>query len=104
MKQILNMTKREQVIRPELGMRVFHETIYKGKESMEIIGIRKNELELQGDYSGGTNNVCQSSWMPLIGTFQVRKVCEETLKPNGCQLHNIHCASPNCQSVVDYED
>jgi hypothetical protein len=51
----------------KLGMKVYHSGIYKGKEKMEIIGIRKNEVELQGDYSGGTHNVCQSDWLPIEG-------------------------------------
>lgn len=25
-----------------------------------------------------------------------KKVCEEQSKPNGCQLHNLHCGYPNC--------
>ena len=97
------MTKREQVDNPVLDMRVFHETIYNGKEPLKIVGIRKTEVELEGDFSGGTHNVTQKDWLPLKGTFQVRKVCEEKAKPGGCQLHNIHCAYPNCEKVIDNE-
>ena len=25
-----------------------------------------------------------------------KKVCEEQSKPNGCQLHNLHCGYPDC--------
>lgn len=32
-------------------------------ELFEIIGERKNQIEIQGDFSAGTNNVCQSSWV-----------------------------------------
>lgn len=31
-------------------------------EEFEVIGIRKNEIEIQGDFSAGTHNVCQSGW------------------------------------------
>lgn len=30
-----------------------------------VVGIRKEEIEIQGDFSGGTHNVCQRSWVPL---------------------------------------
>lgn len=59
--QILNS---EQL---KIWQRVYHKDIYDGKERMEIVGIRKTEVELQGDYSGGTNNVVQKSWMPIVG-------------------------------------
>ena len=35
------MTKREDVLKPELGMMVFHETLYHGKELMKVVGIRE---------------------------------------------------------------
>lgn len=34
-------------------------------EIFTVIGIRPDELELQGDWSGGTINVCQISWYPI---------------------------------------
>lgn len=40
-------------------------TDYYRDEVFTIIGIRETELELQGDWSGGTNNVCQRSWYPI---------------------------------------
>ena len=99
------MTKREQVQKPKLGMRVFHEKIYNGKEPMIVVGIRKDQVELEGDYSGGTHNVIEKDWLPLEGTFRVRKVCQEQLfHPGGCQLPNIHCAYPFCESVVENEE
>jgi len=81
----------------ELGQKVYHRAIYNGKELMEIVGIRKNEVELEGDYSGGTHNVCQKSWMPVDGVLlPERKICKE--KINGsCPHHNIHCAFPKCE-------
>ncbi len=53
----------------KLGQKVYHQNIYWGKEQMEVVGIRKNEVELQGDYSGGTHNVCQKDWLPLEGVL-----------------------------------
>jgi hypothetical protein len=50
-----------------LGMTVYHKDIYWGKESMKVVGIRENEVELEGDYSGGTHNVCQKDWVSIEG-------------------------------------
>lgn len=50
-----------------LNKTVYHNKIYWGKEPMKIVGIREKEVELEGDYSGGTHNVIQKSWMPING-------------------------------------
>jgi hypothetical protein len=96
----METTKKEEVLRPELGMRVFHETIYNGKEPMKVVGIRETEVELEGDYSGGTHLVRQKEWLPIKGAFRLKKVCEEHTKLNGCQLHNLHCGYPNCEPYL----
>jgi len=88
------------VTKPELGMKVYHEWIYNGNEKMEVVGIRKDEVELRGDYSGGTHNVDQKSWMPLIGTFRKKQVCEQIEKFGSCQLHNLHCNAPDCEPYI----
>ncbi|MGN6417776.1 MAG: hypothetical protein ACTHMC_09810 [Pseudobacter sp.] len=31
----------------------------------KVVGIRENELEIEGDFSGGTHNVCQIGWVPI---------------------------------------
>ena len=66
------MIKKEQLQKPELGMEVFHEKIYDGKECMTIVGIRSDTVELEGDYSGGTHNVTQKEWYPIKGLFRLR--------------------------------
>lgn len=99
MKQII--AKKEPVIKPELNMDVFHDSIYGGKELMKVVGIRDKQVELRGDYSGGTNNIIENSWLPIDGTFRIRKVCAEQLNsPNGCQLHNIHWGFPKCEPYL----
>ncbi len=30
-----------------------------------VVGIRKDSIEIEGDFSGGTHNVCQRSWVPI---------------------------------------
>lgn len=51
----------------KLGMNVYHKRLYDYHEQMKIVGIREFEVELEGDYSGGTNNVCQKDWLPIEG-------------------------------------
>lgn len=50
-----------------LHQKVYHKEIYNGGEQMTITGMKvdtKGQLmvELEGDYSGGTHNVCQREW------------------------------------------
>lgn len=70
---------------------VYSDKIHKGKEPMKVVGIRENEIELQGDYSGGTHLVDQKGWKKMSECFLVQSVCEEQLKPTGCQVHNVNC-------------
>lgn len=51
----------------KLGMKVYHRDVYDCREELTVVGIRFNEVELMGDYSGGTHNVVQTSWLPLDG-------------------------------------
>lgn len=53
----------------KLGQKVYHKDIYWGKEQMKVVGLREAEIELEGDYSGGTHSVCQKSWHPLGGVL-----------------------------------
>lgn len=53
----------------KLGQKVYHKDIYWGKEQMKVVGIRETEVEIEGDYSGGTHNVCQKDWKPLEGVL-----------------------------------
>jgi len=53
----------------KLNQEVYHKEIYNGNEKMKIVGIKENELLLEGDYSGGTHDVIQKDWMPIKGVF-----------------------------------
>lgn len=55
-----------------LNVLVYHKEIYWGKEQMKIVGIREKEVELEGDFSGGTHNVCQKDWMPIKGLLKIK--------------------------------
>lgn len=57
----------------EFDMMVYHTQIYDGNQAMKVIGIRKDSVELEGDYSGGTHNVCQRDWLPLDGVLLPQK-------------------------------
>jgi hypothetical protein len=35
---------------------VYVKELYEGREPFKIVGIRQNQVELEGDYSGGTHN------------------------------------------------
>ena len=39
-------------------------TEYYENEVFEVVGMRAHDLELKGDWSGGTHSVCQTSWYP----------------------------------------
>lgn len=54
-----------------IGQTVYHRRIYNHREPLKIVGITETELELEGDFSGGTHNVCQKDWLPIKGTSRV---------------------------------
>ena len=95
------MTKSEPLLDPELGMKVFHENIYNGHECMEVVGVRKKEVELEGDYSGGTQPyIIGKEWFPIDGLFQLRKVCPQHESGEPCPLPNVHCGYPDCEPYL----
>lgn len=51
----------------KLGQKVYHADIYNGEELMKIVGIREKEVELEGDYSGGTHGTYGKCWLPING-------------------------------------
>ena len=58
--------------RLNLGQYVYHKDIYDGNERMKIVGdiideLGQRKLILEGDYSGGTNNVIQQDTYSLQG-------------------------------------
>jgi hypothetical protein len=58
----------------KLNQKVYHKSVYDGKELLKIVGIRETELELEGDYSGGTHAVLQKDWMPIDGVIMYTKI------------------------------
>ena len=56
-----------------IGQTVYHRDVYLHREPLKIVGIRESELELEGDYSGGTHNVIQKQWMPIKGVSRIHK-------------------------------
>ena len=87
-------------VQPTLGMLVYHEDIYNGNEKMEVVGIRKTQVELRGDYSGGTHNVVQDDWHRIDGVFLKVKRCDNIVKYGSCPLPNVHCSHPHCEKIL----
>jgi hypothetical protein len=56
----------------KLGQTVYHRDIYDHGEPLKIVGVRECELELEGDYSGGTHGTIQKQWMPISGVSRIR--------------------------------
>jgi len=44
----------------KLGDKVYHKA---DSAPFEVVGIRKEEVEIEGDFSGGIHNVVQKSWV-----------------------------------------
>lgn len=58
----------------KLNQKVYHKDVYDGKELLKVVGIREKELELQGDFSGGTHSVVQNDWLPVGGVILYTKI------------------------------
>lgn len=56
----------------KIGMIVYHRDVYEHKEPMKIVGLTEDKIHLEGDYSGGTHNVCQRDWHPIKGTSLIQ--------------------------------
>lgn len=56
----------------KMGQTVYHREVYEHKEPLKVVGITEDKLLLEGDYSGGTNNVCQRSWLPIKGVSRIK--------------------------------
>ena len=54
-----------------IGDIVYHRSVYEHKEPLKVVGITEDKLLLEGDYSGGTHNVCQRDWLPIKGTSRI---------------------------------
>tara|TARA_R110000868_G_scaffold119513_5_gene317279 strand:- start:19692 stop:20006 length:315 start_codon:yes stop_codon:yes gene_type:complete len=78
---------------------IYIEDVYNGHEPFKIVGIRENQIELEGDFSGGIHKVVQRDWFSDERCFVVSTVCPEQLKPNGCQVHNVNCCGGG--SIID---
>lgn len=70
----------------KLGATVYHEDVYDGREPLKIVGIREDELELEGDYSGGTHAVTQKSWLRLSGVTLNKIIVKDLESINGYEI------------------
>jgi hypothetical protein len=65
-----------------LGQTVYHRDVYSHAEPLKIVGIREDQVELEGDYSGMYNQISRS-WMPFV----CKGLCIQTRMPEGCSNH-----------------
>jgi hypothetical protein len=54
--------------------------LYEGREPFKIVGIRQTQVELEGDYSGGTHNAVGTQWFNKEEVFFIKSICDEQLK------------------------
>lgn len=52
----------------KFDMKVYHRRIYEGNEQLTVVDLRKDSVELYGDYSGMGNSY-GSQWLPLDGVL-----------------------------------
>lgn len=55
----------------KIGMTVYHRDVYNHREPLTVVGITETEIKLRGDFSGGTHDVIQETWLPIKGTSVV---------------------------------
>ncbi len=73
-----------------IGQTVYHRRVYNHREPLKIIGIRESDLELEGDFSGGTHNVCQKDWFPIKGTSRVyNHAFKEKCRNEAIAVHSL---------------
>lgn len=68
----------------KLGQIVYHKDVYDYREPLKIVGLRENEIEVEGDFSG-MYNIIQRGTLPLNGTsyiynYSYKKRCRELTK------------------------
>ena len=72
MKIMTSKTNKSSAARDfRIGDMVYHRQVYEHKERLKVVGIKEDELELEGDFSGGTHNVTQRQWLPIKGTSRI---------------------------------
>ena len=68
-----------------IGQKVYHRKVYEHREPLTIVGIKETEVELEGDFSGGTYPVKSRAWLPLQGLSRIynyayKKRCRDEAK------------------------
>jgi hypothetical protein len=55
----------------KIGQVVYHRDVYEHGEALKIVGIREYEVELEGDFSGGTHGSVERCWLPAKGISRI---------------------------------
>lgn len=73
-----------------IGDIVYHRSVYQHNEPLKVVGITEDKLLLEGDYSGGTHNVCQRNWLPIKGTSRIRNYTfKEKARKNAIAIQTL---------------
>lgn len=82
----------------KLGQTVYHRSVYEHKEPLKIVGILEDKLLLEGDYSGGTNNVIQRDWLPIKGTSRIHNhAYKERMRKEAIAIETLVTPCAGCQ-------
>jgi hypothetical protein len=64
--------------------------IYDGKQAMKIVGIREHQVELEGDFSGGTHHTTGKAWFPKEGLmFEIKEESTELTRDDVTESKNL---------------
>jgi hypothetical protein len=55
----------------KIGQIVYHRDIYEHREALKVVGIKETEVELEGDFSGGTSRNIDRQWLPAKGVSRI---------------------------------
>lgn len=84
------MKTNENIRSFRIGDIVYHRSVYEHKEPLKVVGILEDKLQLEGDYSGGTHNVCQRSWLPIKGISRVHNhAFKEQARKNAIAIETL---------------
>lgn len=94
----------------KIGDTVYHRQVYEHKEALKVVGMTESQVLLEGDYSGGTHNVCQRSWLPLKGASRIynhaykEKVRQQAIDIATLAIPAAGSQDPTFRAMIDMVD
>ena len=75
----------------KMGMQpVYVKSVGGGKKALKIVGLREDYVQLEG-VDSLMSTLRGAKWFKDGNVFVVTGVCDQQLKPGGCQVHNVNC-------------